>query len=719
MFIALSEMGYCPVALYKDKKNPIIKGWQQFSHVMPNEDLLSAWEKDFKKNLFNIGVVFGEKSNLIGIDIDLDDKELFNIVPPSPIRKRGDKGEVRFFRFCNGQETRHFADFLGQSVLDILSTGTQTVLPPSIHPISKKPYVWLTPDTLLNTKAEDLPIFSSDWIPEFESWLNKRNEKIGSKTGISISKGTGNRNNQLKRIVTAMRARGCTEREVIEEIYNYDFAKHKPRLFTDPTENKKFTTEDDAFNNAARFYASINNSLINSGVIRYEKESKEIVLDFDDSTILEEAKKTSFKFKPYPESRGMMKIFQEICDLKSVGRQDATSLGGAISLMSVLASNKFVTKCRGLTTCPNTYVINLGYSSFGKEIAQDLINSLLIDSGLLGSGNYKSAVSLIMSLPTQQERLDIIDECSTILSAMSSKDGYASQIVELLSELFTKGASRYSGQTSMTNGERFGAAYNPHISFLGSTTPKGFRSSVSKDVAAKGLLPRMLLFFQNDIGGYNPKKDLIKIDDLFSKLKASVDQLISIEKMIHPDFEDAKNIIAPKQDKEGNDISQGYKYQHRIVAMSDEASHRWMQFEESCHNAKTKDPEGFESAFIGRFAELAAKLALLDAISLNRKTIEIDSLEWAIEVIETQWHNSKPLYEIAHAENKTESDVIRVLNLIKQRGIIDRTSLVRKCQWLDSRMFSQILNVLIETDQIEQVFKDTKGRKKTYYRSIG
>ena len=722
MFIHLAEMGYSPVALYKDKKIPIIKGWQKFSEQMPSKELIDAWQKD--KDKFNIGVVCGRASNLIAIDIDVDDEELYKIVPLSPIRKRGGKGEVRFFRFCEDQKIRHFADILGNGVLDILSTGSQTVLPPSIHPDTKKPYFWLTDDTLYNMRAEDLPVFTTDWFTEMDQWLNRRNQKIQQTTGITAidtdfkMSGSGNRNNKLKAMVTAMRVRGCEEREVIDEIYKHDLERHMPPLFSDPKENKRYANEDDAYTNAARFYSSVNNFLITSGVIKYKKSSPEIVIDFDDAAI-EEAKKTAFKSLPYPRARGMMGKFQELCELKSAGKQEATSLGGAIALMSAIASNRFVTKFRDLTTCPNTYVINLGYSSFGKETAQDLVNTLLCDSGLLGSGNYKSAVSVIMNLPKQQERLDVIDECSSILSAMGSKDGYASQIVELLSELFTKGSSKYSGQTSMTNGDRFGACYNPHISIIGSTTPKGFRTSVNKDVAAKGLLPRMLLFFQDNIGSYDGRKDRSMVVPMTEELESFVNKVLSIEKIVHPDFNDV-NIISPRQDKDGKDISQGVRYKHTIILMTDETHDAWMNYEEKCHYEKIKDPEGFESAFIGRFAELAAKLALLDTISLNRNMIEPDSLAWAISVVETQWHNSKPLYEVAHAESVEESQLIRVLNFIKSVGIVDKTSIARKFQFLGTRKFNEAINTLIETDQIvaSQKSKNGAGRPKTYYQSV-
>jgi predicted nucleic-acid-binding protein len=228
----------------------------------------------------------------------------------------------------------------------------------------------------------------------------------------------------------------------------------------------------------------------------------------------------------------------------------------------------------------------------------------------------------------------------------------------------------------------------------------------------------MLLFFQNDVGTYRGRKDRSDFTVMMEALKQSVDMVLAFDKRIHPDFNAETNLLAKNKGPKNEDKTFGFRYQQTIVPMTNEAHDFWLDYEEQCHDRKRIDPEGFESAFVGRFAELTAKLALLDAVSIGRPKIEVDSLIWAKEVVETQWHNAKPLYEVAHAESKTESDVLRVLSFIKNVGIIDRSSLLRKCQWLEKRLFDQAINTLIESSQIETV-QDSKsgaGRPKTFYR---
>lgn len=687
-------MGYSPLPVAYRGKNPTINEWQRFCEERASQDLIDKWDQ-LKQT--NIGIACGKASGIIVLDIDTDDKDFLNKLPPSPVRRRGQKGEARFFRYSTTVKSSRLPN------LDILSDGRQIVVPKSIHPAGMD-YVWLTPDTLLNTRPEDLPELPLDYLDQLDVTIKKEGVKA-----------TG-RNNQLVKLVTAMRGSGEQETAIVNRAYEWDCIYNKPRLFLDKSEGFKGLTEDDAKKNAWLFVSNVTKSLINSGIA---KINGDLIIELNTDEINLEAKKESFKYKPYPKPRGIMGTFQELCDLKSAGNQDATGLGGSIALMAILASNKFITECRGLTTCPNVYVINLGFSSFGKEMAQSIIHDLLQDSGLLGSGNYKSDVSYIMNLPTQQERLDIIDECSSILKAMGAREGYASNMVELMSELYTKGSTKYNGQTTATHGERYGACYNPHISFLGSTTPKGFKSSVNKEVAAKGLLPRMLLFFQNEIGEYRGRKDRSQIEPLTAKLQAFVDKMLSMAKVRHKDFNPDVNLLATNQGENHEDLTLGIRYQHTLIPMDSETVEEWLTLEEGYHNKKAVDPDGFESAFIGRFAEIIAKLALLDSLSLERDTIKIDSLLWAKEVVETQWYNSTMLYELAHAENQTHADSLRILNFIKSVGIASKTKIINKNRWIKQRELNDIIETLKESGLIEEIqHSGSLGRPVKHFRLV-
>ena len=83
------------------------------------------------------------------------------IVGQSPVQKRGRKGVTHFFRagpavvscvFRRGRDT----------VLDLLAAGRQTVIPPTRHPDTERPYVWTTEHTLEHVSPDQLPLLPDD-----------------------------------------------------------------------------------------------------------------------------------------------------------------------------------------------------------------------------------------------------------------------------------------------------------------------------------------------------------------------------------------------------------------------------------------------------------------------------------------------------------------------------------------------------------------------------
>ena len=201
-------------------KIPVIKNWSQFAKTPPTELLLDIWSKRCSKH--NIGLVTGKLSGVIAIDIDKDSAK--KLVPNSPIVKKGKKGETRFFKY-DGEVNWKRHD-LG---IELLSDGNQTVIPPSIHPETGKPYFWTSREDLLSYDLEDLPTIS-ELDPDFY-------KRIG---GIPHEKtATVGRHNKLVEIVSAMLGRGEKIDDVVKEVLKYDQENHSPPYFTDESETHK------------------------------------------------------------------------------------------------------------------------------------------------------------------------------------------------------------------------------------------------------------------------------------------------------------------------------------------------------------------------------------------------------------------------------------------------------------------------------------------------
>jgi hypothetical protein len=121
---------------------------------------------------------------ILAIDVDSDDPAmeaaLIGALPPALVKKRGRKGWTAFYRdpsrairgrkFCSDKSPR-------STLVEILAHGNQTVIPPSIHPSTDQPYVWLTERTLENTRPDELPAVPAELVNQVQGalapWIGK------------------------------------------------------------------------------------------------------------------------------------------------------------------------------------------------------------------------------------------------------------------------------------------------------------------------------------------------------------------------------------------------------------------------------------------------------------------------------------------------------------------------------------------------------------------
>lgn len=127
--------------LRPQSKVPWLTSWQTFCTTMPPEAARADWLKAYPDA--NLGLPLGPQSGIIALDLDTEDprvaKVLTQLLPPSPWTRVGKKGSVRVFRY-NGERTYRIKDESGATIFEVLSRGTQVVLPPSIHPDTMRPY---------------------------------------------------------------------------------------------------------------------------------------------------------------------------------------------------------------------------------------------------------------------------------------------------------------------------------------------------------------------------------------------------------------------------------------------------------------------------------------------------------------------------------------------------------------------------------------------------
>lgn len=129
--IQYRRRGWMPVPVPYREKGPKIKKWQQ-SRL--SEAQLCEY---FNSTPQNIGIILGEASNGL-VDIDLDCPEtvkLANAFLPdtTAIFGRASKRRSHWLYICTPIKTLKFEDVDGAMLVEIRSTGNQTVFPGSVH----------------------------------------------------------------------------------------------------------------------------------------------------------------------------------------------------------------------------------------------------------------------------------------------------------------------------------------------------------------------------------------------------------------------------------------------------------------------------------------------------------------------------------------------------------------------------------------------------------
>jgi hypothetical protein len=133
-----------------------------------------------------VGVALGRTSGIVALDWDYDGgvKEVLEaITPGSLVKKVGSKGYTAFYKY-SGEVTKRW-NVGGERVLELLSDGTQTVLPPSIHPDTGKPYYWSTNHDLTSIDWDDLAPLPADFAAQIE-------RALAPYTATGSSGGSGN-----------------------------------------------------------------------------------------------------------------------------------------------------------------------------------------------------------------------------------------------------------------------------------------------------------------------------------------------------------------------------------------------------------------------------------------------------------------------------------------------------------------------------------------------
>ena len=149
---AYVRRGWWVVPIPLKEKAPRLAGWQNLR--LAGSDLLSS----FSGPPMNIGVLLGEPSGIVDVDLDAPEaaKLAVELLPPtdSIFGRNGSPASHRLYKATiNGRPSVKFTGPAGDSLVEVRSTGSQTLFPGSVHPSGD----WIDWDTNGEPQNVDLP----------------------------------------------------------------------------------------------------------------------------------------------------------------------------------------------------------------------------------------------------------------------------------------------------------------------------------------------------------------------------------------------------------------------------------------------------------------------------------------------------------------------------------------------------------------------------------
>lgn len=179
----IREMGYSVIPIAPCEKFPArfagpgwhpLSAWSQYCEKHASDFVFGNWLDHPEAN---IGVAHGRWAVMLDVDTDTPEIKaaIRDAIQPSPVMRRGAKGYGAYYRHNAdldryGARVRWFDKESKSPVVELLLPGTQSVIPPSIHPDGHA-YQWVTDESLETIESDDLPVMQSDIVDRIDAAL--------------------------------------------------------------------------------------------------------------------------------------------------------------------------------------------------------------------------------------------------------------------------------------------------------------------------------------------------------------------------------------------------------------------------------------------------------------------------------------------------------------------------------------------------------------------
>lgn len=679
----LVDNGYCAIPIKPETKRPgnYTQGnwygdldWTRFCDRLPTDIELNTWTA-----WPDAGVCIALDQEVKVIDIDTDDQEIIDailaVLPESPVAKRGEKGASYFYRGSPEVKNRPYklrlSDGTDSPILDLLAHGRQTVLPPTIHPGTGKPYVWITEDTLEDITPEDLPLLPDNiadlleqalvpfgevvifkrkpangaevlgdtiwdevnayalqnldtWVPDLPAEANAIRSRDGSYRLCAFWRGVENNNVGVHSsgIVDWGGGEGHTPINLVMQAHGHPYFEY---AFEWLREKIGYEPKETLWDEMAKTMA---NNLIKS-----TDEQKRMIaevttviapVDTTETVAIAPIDAPRSEIDPFtPEAAGGLMGLIAQWSLDSSRRPVREfAIMSAIGFMSALFGRRVVGPT-GLGT--NLYMVGIAAPGFGKEQPLRTLKNLAADCGmskLIGPGEVTSGTAIEKVLRRQPSQIMPWDEFGVVLKSVNgrSASSWAQTIRKVLLELYSKSTDIWSGKehADPTRSASEEPIYSPTLSMLGMATPVTFYAGLTEESLSDGFLARLTVVHAKTRPDRQeaPPQQITPVS-LIAEVKRVLQALpvTTLTAARAHDTASRPNLYTVEWDS--------VAAKNRFLAIED-----WQIAQIEDH--------GGQDGLIGRTAEQTLKFATIRALSRDssKPRVRLDDVEWGYAIVQ-------------------------------------------------------------------------------------
>lgn len=646
MFLLYRDKGLCVIPLGKDGIPPV--KWKQFQSDFPTEQEAANWDKCG----FDYGLMCGLVSGLVCLDIDTDDPAVIAQVEAiagiSPVKKIGSKGFTAFYAY-GGEKTSRW----GQ--VELLSDKHMTTIPPSRHRSKDVYYKWVGAEL----GAVALPPLPANFCAIMDLLYPRPVRQYTPRPFLTSEVIDMGEAQAMLTFVSSDTARD--EWIKIGMALKAEFGDTACNLWHEWSSlSPRYKAQD-----ATSAWRSFHGEGITIATLAWM------------------AHEAGYRKEPSPsplpvkiEISGIVSTIADWITQTAIRPQPVLSLAAALTFMGMVKGHRV----RGATNLrTNIMALSIAPTASGKEHPQYCIDSLAAACGLSAHimGRPTSGTGLLTGLHKAGAiGLLPVDEMGRFLGniAMKNAGGFQREITDYMVELFSCASRVFRGrQYADERANPQMQLQQPLFCCLGSSVAEKLQQACTASEVIDGFLNRWLVF----TSGIRPAKQKGK------RGTAAPDALVSLVKA----WMDANPL---KKDVYGNPDPMEMRFTPEAWDILQEFESRMMQKLET-------DPYPVNQLY-ARAGEHAEKIAM---VLCDGDLIGIGEINAAIGIVE-QSNLNICAFAGSISNSQHESDLLYVLDIVRNAGQLTRRELTRRTQKLNQKSRGDIITQLLESDRIEE-----------------